>query len=1082
MRPIKLTMRAFGPYAGTTEVDFTKLGQSGIYLVTGDTGAGKTTIFDALSFALFGHASGEDRSTRSLRSDFADDAAETDVELEFSYRGKIYRIWRCPGYRRAKKRGSGTTEQAPDARLERPGKPPLTRVRDVDAAVADILGIDRRQFARIVMIAQGDFRKLLSAGTDERSAIFRHLFGTERYLVFQKRLAEEKRALEARHDDIARELRLHADAARLDAESPDAQELQRRLQENTVQAEWLRALLQGAVRRDEDALEASARRLAEAEARRDEALRDEDALARANALEKTRRQAEARAQELRGSVAHAAAALEACTARQDEREGLAARIAVERNALASYDELEQAEGAAARAHAQEHAALERAEALKRALDAHREARERARLTIAELHDADTLHANARLAAQEAHARLEAFGEHEAAWRIADEREKNADAARKRAELANAARKRAEQAREKAREDALREEALRDSLANAPERAARFEAAAAQERDRIAALEAALRGARRAGRAIADAEAAEKSALERYRAAKRAAADALAAWTADHEAYLDGQAGLLAESLAPGRACPVCGSTEHPNPAVRRTSTPSKEDVQDKHRAWTEATANAEAAARDASAAHAALDEKRRSYDMLAEENGTPDRIEDGLDRARSAEQSARESFAEAAADAARLASATDNAAEAHRRKDAAEAEARSHASAAAAALAEAEGHAAAAQSLRAGLPYETSAELEAAGARANDEAASAKRALEAAKDNAERLARARTEEEGAATAYENARADLGAAEQEHASATAQAQAQDAAARRIRDTLEHKSKHEAVQALEKLEQAVAAIDEAVARAKEALESRRSELATEEGRIEALSRSLGELPALDRDAVAEEKRAAVACLDEAQRNRDALRVNAAANANALRKVEELADRAGGIDARYGEVAALADTANGRLSGKDKISFETYVQGIYFDRMIAAANRRLDAMTSGRYELARRKAALSKTGQSGLDLDVLDNYTGKMRDASSLSGGESFKAALALALGLSDVVQAHAGGIRLDTMFIDEGFGSLDQESLQLAIKTLTELSGNDKLIGIISHVEELKESIDRRIVVKRGRNGSTLRIEA
>ena len=186
MRPIKLTMRAFGPYANTAEVDFTKLGENGIYLIAGDTGAGKTTVFDAISFALFGHASGDERSARSLRSDFADPEAETSVELDFSYRGKTYRIKRSPGYERAKKRGSGTTEQAPEACLERPGEPPITRVRDVDAAIVDILGIDRRQFAQIVMIAQGDFRKLLSAGTDERSRIFRKLFDTDRYLACQR--------------------------------------------------------------------------------------------------------------------------------------------------------------------------------------------------------------------------------------------------------------------------------------------------------------------------------------------------------------------------------------------------------------------------------------------------------------------------------------------------------------------------------------------------------------------------------------------------------------------------------------------------------------------------------------------------------------------------------------------------------------------------------------------------------------------------------------------------------------------------------------------------------------------------------
>ena len=177
------------------------------------------------------------------------------------------------------------------------------------------------------------------------------------------------------------------------------------------------------------------------------------------------------------------------------------------------------------------------------------------------------------------------------------------------------------------------------------------------------------------------------------------------------------------------------------------------------------------------------------------------------------------------------------------------------------------------------------------------------------------------------------------------------------------------------------------------------------------------------------------------------------------------------------------ALARTATGRLAGKQRLSFETYLQARWFDRVLAAANRRLSAMTENRYELVRHKGERRGGGaaQTGLDLDVLDSFTGKPRDASSLSGGESFKASLALALGLSDVVQAHAGGIELDTMFVDEGFGSLDQESLALTVRVLTGAENSNKLVGIISHVDELRASIDHKIVVERGRSGSTLRIE-
>ena len=183
------------------------------------------------------------------------------------------------------------------------------------------------------------------------------------------------------------------------------------------------------------------------------------------------------------------------------------------------------------------------------------------------------------------------------------------------------------------------------------------------------------------------------------------------------------------------------------------------------------------------------------------------------------------------------------------------------------------------------------------------------------------------------------------------------------------------------------------------------------------------------------------------------------------------------------RFAEMDALSRTANGQLSGKQRLSFETYLQARWFDKVLAAANRRLLEMTEGRYELMRHRGVRSGGGaaQSGLDLDVLDSFTGKPRDASSLSGGESFKASLALALGLSDVVQAYAGGIELDTMFVDEGFGSLDQESLALTVRTLTGSENSNKLVGIISHVDELRQSISHKVIVERGRTGSTLRIE-
>lgn len=222
-------------------------------------------------------------------------------------------------------------------------------------------------------------------------------------------------------------------------------------------------------------------------------------------------------------------------------------------------------------------------------------------------------------------------------------------------------------------------------------------------------------------------------------------------------------------------------------------------------------------------------------------------------------------------------------------------------------------------------------------------------------------------------------------------------------------------------------------------------------------------------------------ATAALAAATSQREAFSLRVARNERLLSALEKTRAASASLEEHYRETAALAQTASGKLSGTAHVSFETYVQSRYFDRIIAAANRRLDVLSDGRFQLVRRTEAADNRGQTGLDLDVRDAYTGRRRQAATLSGGESFMAALSLSLGLSDVVQQYAGGIRLDTMFIDEGFGALDNDALSNAIRVLTDMCGDDKLVGIISHVDALKEAIERKIVVRRARSGSTIEVQ-
>ena len=251
--------------------------------------------------------------------------------------------------------------------------------------------------------------------------------------------------------------------------------------------------------------------------------------------------------------------------------------------------------------------------------------------------------------------------------------------------------------------------------------------------------------------------------------------------------------------------------------------------------------------------------------------------------------------------------------------------------------------------------------------------------------------------------------------------------------------------------------------------------------ETGKEQALRSEIARIDALDIEELAARKETLQRQLEAVANELEPYEKRIAVNERALSSIERELEETDRTRKEYGELSVLADVACGTLKGSQRISFETYVQTIYFDMVIAASNTRLALMAGGRFEL-RRKASATLSGKTGLDLDVFDRYTGKSRDASTLSGGESFEASLCLALGLSDVVQSLAGGIQLDSMFIDEGFGTLDDESLANAINMLAELSTGNRLVGIISHVDELKTAIDRKIVVKSGPQGSSLEVIA
>lgn len=1078
MRPLKLTMSAFGPYAQETTVDFERLGSCGLYLVCGDTGAGKTTIFDAISFALYGAPSGSDRDAHTLRSDFASPTTPTFVELVFEHKGKTYRVWRNPAYEKPKKSGEGYTTQVADAEFCEQGEVPVTKPRAVNKAVADLLGIDRNQFSQIVMIAQGDFRRLLSAGTAERGEILGKIFGTEPYRRFQKDLEARSAGLAVAAKDAQKRIDEYARMAEL-GEGAEP------LPASDVDGATLRGRLDEAMRADERLSDEECERERKVSGRCDE-LAAEVERAR-NAREVRRRLEEARraVPELRAGLERAHEALAAEEGRREERDVASARAKAVRDALPDYERLMRAQEAdrlASRGHADAEEELARARtALERAAAGLAEAQHRAE----GLADAPVRCERARAEVGTAKERLDAGLEHvraleglaslKAARAV---RERDLTAGKKKEELARGAAEDTERAVEAAR-------VRLEELSSAGEDLERLSGERARDERSLAEARAALSRLRERTVELQEAER-EHETLARAYAEARAAYDRAAhAYEALHRAFLDGQAGVLARGLVEGEPCPVCGSLAHPHPAEASREVPEQAQVdaaaarRDRAGASQQSAALASGRAEDrVSTCRSVLEEALRDgseEELDASMRALADKV-----AATSAEMEHAQALVSEAegirASLPKLERERDAARAAHEDASAAIARAESARAAAAAAV----------ETASAALPStdEEQAALDVRAAKQGLSHAEAElsraegdvRKLEAARTDVRELTR---QDELAETALEAART----AEREAAECAVAAAAE---VRQVSGRLEFASESEARAEVARLEGVVRNLDARLGRAQAADREAVSQLNAAEARVVTLEEQVRKA-AQDGGMPLEE---ATAALEAAQAERASARDQVAEvagrvshNAQILDRLEATAREQQSAIAKYGEMEALARTAAGKLSGRERMSFETFLQARHFDRILVAANRRLGAMSGGRFELVRREGARAGTGnaQTGLDLDVFDADTGKARPASSLSGGESFKASLALALGLSDEAQRHAGGIRLDTMFVDEGFGSLDEESLQLAIRTLTELSGGDKLVGIISHVDELKESIDRKIVVEHGRSGSTLHVE-
>ncbi|MEN6483627.1 MAG: SMC family ATPase, partial [Syntrophobacteraceae bacterium] len=993
MRPVRLILSAFGPYAATEVIDFRLLGDRSFFLIHGPTGAGKSTILDAIAFALYGETSGGERQAAQMRSGHADPDLPTEVTLDFALGGETYRVTRNPEQERPRKRGGGTTVQRPAATLWRrtgladdgeEGTVLAAQWSRVTEEIQRIVGFRSDQFRQVVMLPQGQFRRFLISDSRGREEILEVLFQTEVYKRIQDALKEEARQARARFDDLAGQKRIVLEQASVASE----QELA------ANRAELASRMAEAAARLEEltTAEKAAGERLNQA---RSDALKlAELALAESavQAAEGGKNRIEADAARL--DRARKAAGLEDveahCLSRERELQSILTGLGVAEKKLA--EALRAKESATGALAAEEGRENQREEARRdldrlremvsgvRELQKARESRERSRRRAGRI---SGLAGDRRAGIEKLRRGLEA-----------DRRQLTG--------LGEAARK---------------IEPLRMEL----QRVERLHAQAVLLKSKSSALDLAAKQAQQSE--------------EAWKRIGKEFAEAREALDSLERDWLEGQAAVLAGCLAEGAPCPVCGSLEHPAPARSDRKLPDAAAVKK--------------ARKTAQALEKQLEERRREHDVrrtealtietevkglrrnLEEEGcGDPEALEKALGETRRLLQDAERAQGKAGALEKKIAAlAAEEASFVLRcgrlEKGLGEAEAR--AKAAEAVAAEREG--------RVPEAMRDPAALQLAIARGEAKWKQFAAALELARKKHETSIGAVASCEGtllaARTAADTARTSLQAAREQFAARLQAAGFTDGSA-----YLAAKLDPESV---ETLDRAIRAFHVELAAAKERLDrAREAAPAPPAPDVSIIERQVEEIRSALKAVIAEK-----ASLGERIGQAD-LRLR---DLRGISKEMEEAER------RYAVAGKLSDVANGKNS--QGISFQRFVLASFLDDVLGAASKRLRRMSKGRYDLERARERESLRSAGGLDLLVFDTYTGTARPVNTLSGGESFLASLALALGLVDVVQAHAGGTKLETIFVDEGFGSLDPEALDLAFETLLDLREGHRLVGIISH---------------------------
>ena len=930
MRPIELKMSAFGPFAGLTTLKLDALGTDGLYLITGDTGAGKTTIFDAIIYALYGEASGNIRTTDMLRSKYANADTATFVELTFVFKDKTYIVRRNPEYLRPSKRGEGRfTKESAKAQLTMPDKEVITGLVSVNNKIVEIIGLNKNQFSQIAMLPQGEFMRLLLADTKQRIEIFREIFDTEPYLLLQDRIKRDANELYRLVSDYKKSMAQYVADVYCDENSEYNQALINIKNDSQMSIKEILDIIDKIIAQDKSCADEYDKAIISIDKEIDQLNSKLTIAIQTERIKDDYKSALTQLNNLTEEYENVYSIYKAECENDSERNELSLNIEKSSEKLESYELLEKYK-----------------KDYGKKLD-------KINNITQDIHE-DTNSLNECI--------------------------KQIDNCKKEAEILKNTELEIEKLNSKISDIIKKKEGV-EYLKDVFERKIK---------------------------AVSQAD----EAKDRYMSAFAAYEEANNRYLKMEKAFFNEQAGIMAAALEEGQPCPVCGSVTHPVPAVAGDDAPTEMQLK-KYKIYVE--------------------DKSKECSELSSQSGL---------LSGQAESMNNMFFSSIVNFNTQWKEALDNSSDD--------------------------------ETIRVDI-IQLLADL----GKILDEAMLEKKNADENISKYNNLIKMLSDYDKKVEQFKD---KINKSKNELAILSTQNENMQKQISQLEKELGNKDIMQAKKLINDMKLKKVQLDKAYEAAKKQYDEYTINIKTLKNRISDLQKQISHTDKQktpDIDIPMYEKQ-----LEDMKKERLKLRekknivdIRIANNEKIYKSIERVNEKSEKSEKHYSWLRTLSDTVNGSLSGKSRIKLETYVQMSFFDRIIMRANTRFMRLTDGQYELKRSDSKDNYKNQTGLELDIIDHYNGTIRSVKSLSGGEAFEASLSMALGMSDEIQSRSGGIQIDTMFIDEGFGSLDDESLSQAVKVLNSLSSSDRLIGIISHVSVLKDRIDKQIVVSKGKTGGS-----